>query len=210
MTKSAQARWFSSTRICRRTYSRRDWNNVWWNSSKEAGDQGGEAGGAEAGGAEAGEEERLDRGRVAARARVAVHEPRAARVLPRASARDAKGIVGEGGSHLGASAGARAPGRSDRPGHDRGRVRVGASRARPREKASQENRRGPASHRRGQLRLLRGDRRADRHPSPDRAADGNAFHRGAIAPRAEAEALRGVTDRLPHKLGRPVLLPDRG
>src|SRR6266702_1995237 len=169
-----------------------DWNNVWWKSSKEAGDQGGEAAGAEAGGAEAGEEKRFERGRVAARARITVHEPRAARVLPRASARDAKGIVGEGGSHLGASAGARAPGRSDRPGDDRGRVRAGASRARPREEAPQENRRGPAPDRRGQLRLLRGDGRPDRHPQADRAADGNAYHRSAVAPRAEAEALRGI------------------
>src|SRR3989449_2290150 len=95
-------------------------------------------------------------------------------------------------SHLGASAGARTGGRSDRPGDDRGRVRAGAPRARPREEAPQENRRGPAPDRGGQLRLLRGDGRSDRHPQADRAADGNAYHRSAVAPRAEAEALRGV------------------
>ena len=41
--------------------------------------------------------------------------------------------------------------------------------------------------RRRQLRLLRGDRRADRHPAPARAADGDAVARGAGAPRARPE-----------------------
>ncbi len=45
----------------------------------------------------------------------------------------------------------------------------------------------------GSLRLLRGDRRADRHPAPSGAADGDAVARGAGAPRARAEALRRLS-----------------
>ena len=106
--------------------------------------------------------------------------------------RNAKGAAGKGERHLGASARARARGRSDRPGDDRGRIRARAARPRPRKKAPQENRRGVAPHRRRQLRLLRGDRRAHRHRQADRAADGDAFGRGADPAGAEAETLRRV------------------
>ena len=47
--------------------------------------------------------------------------------------------------------------------------------------------------RRRQLRLLRGDRRADRHPAAARASHRHAVARSAGAARARPEAVRGLT-----------------
>ena len=49
----------------------------------------------------------------------------------------------------------------------------------------------------GELRLLRGDRRADRRAAPARAPDRDIVGRGPAAPRAEAEDVRRVARRAP-------------
>ena len=51
----------------------------------------------------------------------------------------------------------------------------------------------------GELRLVRGDRRADRHAAAAGAADGDAVGRGAAAAGAEAEDVRRLTLLLRHK-----------
>ena len=76
------------------------------------------------------------------------------------------------------------------PRDARGGIHARAAHARPRAQAAQEGREVDQADRRRQLRLLRGDRRADRHSAAARAADGDAVARSAGAPRARAEALR--------------------
>ena len=111
--------------------------------------------------------------------------------------------------------------RSVGPRDARRGVHARASHARPRAKAAEEGREVAQADRRRQLRLLRGDGRADRHSAPARASDGHALARGAGAPRAGAEALRGLTagsraapaggvaPRLPLRAGRPCALRGR-
>src|SRR5262249_54072789 len=51
--------------------------------------------------------------------------------------------------------------------------------------ADQQDRLGPAPHRAGRIRLLRRDRRADRHQAPGSPPDRHPLPRGAGTPRAQ-------------------------
>ena len=83
--------------------------------------------------------------------------------------------------------------RSRRPRLVGDRPRDRAARARPPAQADRQDRRRDPAHRRRHLRLLRGDRRADRAQAPRGAPDRDAVDRGAGAPRA---ARAGLSRRL--------------
>ena len=78
---------------------------------------------------------------------------------------------------------------SRRPCVVRNRPGNRASRSRPAAQADSQDRIGAAAHRGRDIRLLRGDRRADRAEASRRPADRNPVDRGAGAPRAPRKGL---------------------
>ena len=86
--------------------------------------------------------------------------------------------------------------RSRRPGVVGNRPRHRAARARSPAQADRQDRRGARPHRRRHLRLLRGDRRADRAAASGSAPDRDAVGRSAGAPRAARARLSRRLRRL--------------
>ncbi|CAA9286726.1 MAG: DksA family protein PA5536 (no Zn-finger), partial [uncultured Craurococcus sp.] len=115
-----------------------------------------------------------------------VHESPPAGVFPPEAAALAARPVARGGGHPGEPFRWRhLGGRPDRPGERRDRPRPRAPHPRPGAQAHLQDRPGAGADRERHLRLLRGERGADRPPPPRGAADRHPLDRGAGAPRAD-------------------------